>query len=586
MKKTFKRSFFLAMIFALFTVLTLTSGAETYTGEAVCTSSEGHIMSEAPSLKPATVEFDGGNGYFCIHCNAAMDCEVIPKIDSASVKLSNVKYVYNGKVRTPSLEIKDIEGNVLVENQDYTVIYADGRKNPGKYTVTVTFMGNYEGSSELVFTIIPKAVSGLKSTAQTTSSITLTWSKVTGATGYDVYKYNSSIKKYEKIKSVTANSYKATSLKDNTTYKFKVRAYTKTADGTVLDGGYSSVFTAKTKIAYSVKFTGSSATLYIGATKQLKATTTPANKKLTWKSSDATVAKVSSSGLVTAVKKGVATITASFKVEGKTYNATYKINVKKPSVKLSDAAATIMKGRTLNLSATTAPADVKVTWKSSNTSVATVSATGKITGKKVGTAKITASITYKGTTYQATCKVTVKKVATASENITTFINYIKKNGKINPSGLKYITLSDYDPGYNENCTVNIFYHEDKDRLEFGFNDFDSTREWIHVTTYLNRSGTYVDYSGRITSDYNNPPSYYPYTIYKLEVVGTIHPSEYISAYSPQKFVVQNSYPTNQQSYANSLLYDYTEEAMEAWDHFLTVALGLRLNDLGFINYRG
>ena len=560
------------------------SNCGTVIEEATVVSTKGHTQSETPTLTPATAEADGAYSYACVNCNVIMESGAIPKIDSETVVLSATKYTYNGKDRKPTVTVKDTTGKALVEGQDYDLVYPESMIMPGKYEVTVIFKGNYSGENKLSFTVVPKATTGIKAKTTTVNSITLQWTKTAGATGYEIYKYNSSTKKYEKIKSVTANSYKVTNLKGNTNYKFKVRAYTKAADGTIIYGANSNVFTAKTKIAYSVKFAGSSATIYIGATKQLKATTNPAKRTLTWKSSDTSIAKVSSNGVVTALKKGTVTITASFKAEGKTYKSTYKITVKKPSVKLSDTSAIIIEGRTLNLSATTAPTDLKVTWKSSNTSVATVSTTGKITGKKVGTAKITASITYKGTTYQTTCKVTIKKVASASENITTLINYIKKNGKINRSGLKYITLSDYIPGYNENYTVTIFYHEDKDCLEFGFNDFESTKEWIHVTAYLNRSGTYMDYSGRITSDYNNPPSYYPYTIYKLEVVGTINPSEYVSPYSPQKFVVQNSYPTNQQSYANGILYNYTDEAMESWDCLLTISLGLRLNDLGFVNY--
>jgi len=47
----------------------------------------------------------------------------------------------------------------------------------------------------------------------------------------------------------------------------------------------------------------------------------------------------------------------------------------------------------------------KVTWTSSNTSVATVSAKGVVTGKRVGTAVITAKVGTK----KLTCKVTVQK---------------------------------------------------------------------------------------------------------------------------------------------------------------------------------
>ena len=101
----------------------------------------------------------------------------------------------------------------------------------------------------MLFTIKPKATTGLKAKTQDTKTITLSWTKTAGATGYAVYKYNSSTKKYVKVKTTTSTSYKVTSLTAGSTYKFKVRPYTKTEDGTTIWGAYSSVFSTATKTA-------------------------------------------------------------------------------------------------------------------------------------------------------------------------------------------------------------------------------------------------------------------------------------------------------------------------------------------------
>ena len=93
-----------------------------------------------------------------------------------------------------------------------------------------------------------KAVSGIKAT-QTTTSINLSWSKLSQATGYRVYQYSSSQKKYVKVASVTSNTFKKTGLKAGTTYKFKIRAYKKLSDGTVIWADDSAVFTTATKCA-------------------------------------------------------------------------------------------------------------------------------------------------------------------------------------------------------------------------------------------------------------------------------------------------------------------------------------------------
>ena len=59
----------------------------------------------------------------------------------------------------------------------------------------------------------------------------------------------------------------------------------------------------------AVKLNASTLQMFVGDTYQLKLTGT--SKKVTWKSSKSSVAKVSSKGLVTAKGKGSATITAT-----------------------------------------------------------------------------------------------------------------------------------------------------------------------------------------------------------------------------------------------------------------------------------
>lgn len=81
------------------------------------------------------------------------------------------------------------------------------------------------------------------------SSVTLKWDKVTRASGYRVYRYNSSTKKYERIailKGNTTCSYIDSKLKKGSTVKYKVRAY-KTYDGVNYYGAYSDILTIKVK---------------------------------------------------------------------------------------------------------------------------------------------------------------------------------------------------------------------------------------------------------------------------------------------------------------------------------------------------
>ncbi|MGN0521477.1 MAG: fibronectin type III domain-containing protein [Eubacterium sp.] len=82
--------------------------------------------------------------------------------------------------------------------------------------------------------------------SSTNTSITLTWSKVSRATGYRIYKYDSKTKTYKKYKDVTGTSLKISGLSGNTTYKFKIAAY-RTAAGKTVVGTLSSALSVKTK---------------------------------------------------------------------------------------------------------------------------------------------------------------------------------------------------------------------------------------------------------------------------------------------------------------------------------------------------
>ena len=69
----------------------------------------------------------------------------------------------------------------------------------------------------------PSAPSGL-SVSNTIASLTLKWNAVTDATGYEIYRAGTD-GKYSKIKTVTSTSYVDTSVKNNTQYSYRIKAY-------------------------------------------------------------------------------------------------------------------------------------------------------------------------------------------------------------------------------------------------------------------------------------------------------------------------------------------------------------------------
>lgn len=139
-----------------------------------------------------------------------------------------------------------------------------------------------------------------------------------------------------------------------------------------------------------------------GETFDLKATVRPANatnSKVSYTTSDDSVATVSSMGVVTARAEGSSTITV--KTADGNYTASCKVVVKYPepeiihvsSVSLSSKSLRFEeKNRTVSLSATVLPDNAEnksVVWSSSNTSVARVDSLGNVTSVGNGTCIIT-----------------------------------------------------------------------------------------------------------------------------------------------------------------------------------------------------
>lgn len=96
-------------------------------------------------------------------------------------------------------------------------------------------------------TIIKKP--SLTVSASSSSKIKLTWNKVSGASGYQIQRYDSSKKKYTTIKTIKSGStitFTNSGLKKNTTYKYRIRAY-KVVRGRNIYGDYCSGKSVKTK---------------------------------------------------------------------------------------------------------------------------------------------------------------------------------------------------------------------------------------------------------------------------------------------------------------------------------------------------
>ncbi|HOC14004.1 MAG TPA: Ig-like domain-containing protein [Propionicimonas sp.] len=132
---------------------------------------------------------------------------------------------------------------------------------------------------------------------------------------------------------------------------------------------------------------------------------------VTWGSSNSKIATVSGDGIVKAKKSGTVTITATtneLTEAGAKASTSIRITVvaKKPKVKVTKVSASVPTSLKLGQSAyitgsyaSAKAAGVKVSYASSNDSVASVDAVGRIVAKNAGTLRITVKAGSKTRTY-------------------------------------------------------------------------------------------------------------------------------------------------------------------------------------------
>ena len=104
----------------------------------------------------------------------------------------------------------------------------------------------YSSYATITVATEPDEVENVKVSAKTKNSVTLNWTAVRRATGYQVFIYSESKGKYVRKTAVTDTSAKITGRKAGTEYKFKVRAYFKQPDGTGRYGDWSDVVKVRT----------------------------------------------------------------------------------------------------------------------------------------------------------------------------------------------------------------------------------------------------------------------------------------------------------------------------------------------------
>jgi uncharacterized protein YjdB len=197
--------------------------------------------------------------------------------------------------------------------------------------------------------------------------------------------------------------------------------------------GVATITVTKPPVA-SVRLQPDQAAVTVDATVQLSAAaldgngTAMSDRAITWTTSNAAVAAVNGSGLVTGVASGTASITAAS--EGKSSSATVTVTQVVARVDVNPASVSLQAGQTRQLVATARdPRGSVITgravvWTSDNSAIAAVDGAGNVTTSKTGVATITATVDG----VKGTAKITVTPGAVATVSVTAPSNNLSVKG--------------------------------------------------------------------------------------------------------------------------------------------------------------
>ncbi len=215
---------------------------------------------------------------------------------------------------TSSGKVSGISGNV---DMNYWYIKPGSNMSYGT--------GSLSSSTQNSVTLSAPATPKLSGKATSYDKVKLSWKKVSGASGYVLYRYDSSKKKYVKIKTISSGktvSYTDTGRSMGKTYKYKIKAYKK-ANGKTAYSSASKAVSVKTESTMTGKTNGTSIVVRSGP-----GTSKKALKKL---------------GINTGV-----TITGT---SGSWYRISLKVNGKTKTGYIKKTYVTIIRKPTLSVSA-------------------------------------------------------------------------------------------------------------------------------------------------------------------------------------------------------------------------------------------
>ena len=129
--------------------ITATVGSRSASYTVTVTGKCAHVYS-GKVVKTATTRNDGKVLHTCRKCGQKKYI-VVKKIKR--VTLSQTRYKYDGKTKTPKVTVKDSDGKII-SSKYYKVTYPKARKKAGTYTVKIKFSGRYKGTVSKKYRIV------------------------------------------------------------------------------------------------------------------------------------------------------------------------------------------------------------------------------------------------------------------------------------------------------------------------------------------------------------------------------------------------------------------------------------------------
>ncbi len=505
-------------------------------------------------------------------------------------KISSKKYT--GKAIRPAV-VLTYGDKTLVKGEDYTVTYADNI-DVGKAKVTVKLKGAYEGTIKKSFYIIPlidktklSLYDGQSGQIEVISTSEVTYSssdtsiakvsksgKITGvsagkatitatsngATCKCVVTVKARIKSDQvTCEKISSKKYTGKAIKPAVELTYGDKTLVKGEDYTVtyadnIDVGKATV-TVKLKGAYKGTIKKSfyiiplidktKLSIYDGQSGQIEVTS---SSKVTYSSSDTSIAKVSKSGKITGVSAGKATITAT------SNGATCKCVVTVKARKLNAGKKTLYNGDSYTLKYTGGSGDI--TWKSSDTKIATVSAKGKVTAKSAGKATITATRNGK----KISCVITVKNLKLSATKFTIYtgdsktltltgafdtvtwsssnksVATVNASGKVTAKKAGTVTVTATHNKISYKCTVTVKKKPaiTINEVNWYMNTVDGVEPWVEFTNNSSKTIKYVSFDVKFYNRVGDPLKNFGWSIgdtYKtLRITGPIEKGETHTAY--------------------------------------------------------